>query len=630
MSNHNLAIQPQHPFTQGLACAAIHPDLRSILVFDATYTGLLTTANLFAKMIEHVTDRKVKQTILGVSEQEDDLWGGLSLDMKEEKPILGLRGLLTETQADTYLRLIVIPNLTTLSLATARACVMLLGADVVHLERNGQHQRWKPTLCWLANCSRAHVGIVSPHLLDRFPIRLNWQDVHHSARAQYILNQILQNQPLDDTSTFTLPDFIKEQLQKGARVKPRLGNEDQVINRIFSYTSDTTVYTPRREIALARYAVAVAQYENSPEVRLLHVDKAAYLMGLTLSPEKENHKASSSQEVARPDSIFDANKDGESQFDNKKGLNLQRNKEAAPHLPERAYATDQPVPLEITTLPLDPYPEDTAPTEREVDSLRLPFSRYASNRSSRGAIIGVEQTTIIQDLSLVSTLLAAAPFQPLRHEYLQDHSQRLLLSATDLRRYRREPAGERMLLLLIDYTSLRECDWQEALLPYLHKAYIDRASIGIVRVGAKSASNELRAELVSARSILVPRIGEALDTVPGRATPLAHGFDLAWQTLCRVLQQGRTIVRTVTFIVISDGRGNIPLEVSRKGRFKASVFREGIEDALSVAEHIRTLKDVHTLFLNPQPSHHTELPFLFANVLGAEMLPIERIERGEI
>jgi magnesium chelatase subunit D len=630
MSNHNLAVMTQHPFVQGLACAAIHPDLRSILVFDATYTGLLATANLFAQMIENVTDREVKQTILGVSEQEDDLWGGLSLYMNEEKPILRLRGLLTETQADTYLRLIVIPNLTTLSLAAARAGVMLIRADVVHLERNGQHQRWKPTLCWLASCSRAQVGIVSPHLLDRFAIRLNWYDVHHSGRAQYILNQVLQDQPLDDMPAITLPDFIKEQLQKGARVRPSFGNKDQVIKRIFSYTSDTTVYTPRREIALARYAVAVAQYENSPEVTPLHVDKAAYLMGLALSPEQQNQKASSSQEVAQPDIIFDATKGGESQFDNNMRLSLPRIKDAASHLPEPVYATDRSGPMEILTLPIDPYPEDTAPTEREVASLRLPFSRYASNLSSRGISIGVEQTTIIQDLSLVSTLLAAAPFQPLRHEYLQDHSQRLLLSVTDLRRYRREPAAERMLLLLIDYTSLRECDWQEALLPYLRKAYIDRASIGIVRVGAKNASNELRAELVSARSILVPRIGEALDAIPGRATPLAHGFDLAWQTLCRVLQQGRTVVRTVTFIVISDGRGNIPLEVSRKGRFKTSVFREGIEDALGIAEHIRTLKDVHTLFFNPQPSHHSDLPFLFANVLGAEVLPIEHIERGEI
>lgn len=637
MLSHSHTPITQYPFTQALACAAIYPDLRSVLVFDAPYAGLITTANLFAHMLESATDQKVKQVTLGVSEQDDDLWGGLVLNLNQKESILRLQGLLTETQAETQLRLIIIPNLTTLSLAAVRACVMLVGADVAHLERNGQHQIWKPRLCWLGNCSHSELGIVSPHLLDRFAIRLNWHDFHHSQRAEHILNYVLQDKPWDEMSTIILPSSIKECLKKGAQVRPRFVKKDQVINRIFSYTSDNEVYFTRREIALARYAIAVAQYENSDEVTALHVDKAAYFMGLTSSPSQLDQEVSPTQKVVQPEEnspssiVFDETKQGEIELDDKNIIpSLPANQEEMVHLTEPIYAADQSAPMEVTTLPLDPYPEDKVPIEREAASLRLPFSRYASNLSSRGMIIGVEQTNIIQDLSLVSTLLAAAPFQPLRHEYLQDYSQRLLLSVSDLRSYRREPAAERMLLLLIDYTSLRECNWQEALLPYLRKAYVDRASIGIVQVGAKNASNELRAEVISARSILVPRIGQALEAVPGRATPLAHGFDLAWQTLRHILQHGRTIVRNVTFVVITDGRGNVPLEVSRKGQFKTSVYREGIEDALRIAEHIRTLKNVHTLFLNPQPNHHSDLPLLFANVLGAEMFPIQRIEAEEI
>jgi magnesium chelatase subunit D len=219
-------------------------------------------------------------------------------------------------------------------------------------------------------------------------------------------------------------------------------------------------------------------------------------------------------------------------------------------------------------------------------------------------------------------LLEAAKFQPVRRKNSDSPGRKFLLLPSDLHSYRREPVAEQMLVLLIDYTGFQDAAWEDALFPYLKEAYTGRAMICLIKVGAADARHELRAERIEARSILVPEIATAFSARPGRATPLAHGLDLALQTLRRYLQHGRGGPYQATFVVLSDGRGNVPLEDSRRGEIVAPVMRKGFDDALRLAQQIRALDYVRVIYLNPQPPQHTELPLELAEALGAESLEI--------
>lgn len=271
---------------------------------------------------------------------------------------------------------------------------------------------------------------------------------------------------------------------------------------------------------------------------------------------------------------------------------------------------------ESVLAPAVPYPEDQAPTLREESSLRLPFRRISRVRSDRGPILGIEASDSLRDLALVSTILHAALFRKVRRQ------DKILLTRADLRRYRRGQVPEQMLLILLDYTSLHDCDWQEAILPYLSEAYVERAGITIIQVGAREAECELQATSVSARSILVPLIGLALEAQPGLATPLAHGLELARQSISRALQHGRSAIQHATLVVVSDGRGNVPLAASQTKTLNGKVGRQGIEDALEVARSLRNLKSVTNILLNPQPERYAHLPELLAEALGAEIIPL--------
>src|SRR5205823_4573594 len=129
-----------------------------------------------------------------------------------------------------------------------------------------------------------------------------------------------------------------------------------------------------------------------------------------------------------------------------------------------------------------------------------------------------------------------------------------------------------------------------------------------------------------ARNLLVPRVFQALYDGPGRATPLAHGLDLAIQTVRHAARRGAGPVCHTLFVLVTDGRGNVPLERNDLGGVDQPVGREGITSALRVAQAFRALDGVEAVVLNPQPEHYPELPRQLARALGATLEPIDRRE----
>ena len=143
------------------------------------------------------------------------------------------------------------------------------------------------------------------------------------------------------------------------------------------------------------------------------------------------------------------------------------------------------------------------------------------------------------------------------------HQLRILRS--DLRSYRRAPAAEQLFVVVLDYTSLEDCDWQAALLPHLSWAYVERAAACLVQVGSANARNQFRADPVAARNLLSPSFGAALEEQHGAATPLAHGLELAGRAIRAGLEHGRGRAQRARLVVLTDGRGNVRLEASHAG-----------------------------------------------------------------
>lgn len=636
-----------NPLFQGLACAALSPGLRSILVFDAPSSALPIAGQNLVGMLKHVTGCQVTQVQLSVVETEEDLWGGLALQQESANQSFSWqRGVLAEGRDET-LRLVIIPDLARLSLVTARACIALMGSKVAYLERHGHQDNWQPNLCWLAGCARQDIGLVSSHLLDRFALRLSYQDWGEDDRETDIRRWLQEPQVLSTIDSGPqLPEWL-EVLPNDKSLPLEIMPSAQ--KRVLDYVPVTNDYSVRRELALLRLAQAQAQLLGLKQVAVEQVDLAAAMIGSELmEPEPKSTKPkskTSSQSLSDISSMTDEREDKESD----KRIDGSEDK---PYQ-EPVYAPDKEEmlpsePIVMERKVANPYPEDTTPIEREAASLRLPLRRFKNMAAGHGAIVGVEPTKTPQDLAIVSTLLEAAKYQPMRQEALLQHqnttatkhqvvngeclnqNQLLILRPTDLRRYRRAVVPEQMLALVLDYTCLKDCRWQESLMPYWQWAYEERASVCLIRVGAANARHELQAEKLMADKVLVPKIRLSLEVSRGRATPLAHGLDLVLQTLRHALQHGRTAVQQAILVVITDGRGNVPLEASRNGKITPPVGRQGIEDALKVARQIADMQQVNTIVLNPQPEYSSDIPVTLAKTLGAKISKISLLKVWEV
>jgi magnesium chelatase subunit D len=660
--NPSLKVEIPNLLMKSLCCVALNRGLRSILLFDISPVDLQQVAEVLISLLKAVTECKNVPIKLGTFESEDDLWGQIGLwGELENQAFKWQSGLLGKTENDQEIRLVIIPDLTKLSLPAMRACVVLMEADVVHLERHGQNLYWQPNLCWLVGCSseQEKIGKISPHLLDRFAIRLNGKINNNTDRVNQI-KQLLNDEKSEqnkksEQKLLSQESKIEMKLQQWLKQvsisQPKM--TVKALERILDYTSPSTVYH-RRELALARFSSTFAQLEAQKQVTVAHVDRVAKMIGLKLEQEIGNSNNQNINIIPIPgiDSLENEVKSEPSLElkDKLKPISGDNDPKKEKELP--IYKGDKPQSFPDISLPNiepleNPYIEDIAPLEREMASLKFPTRRFKSKAIARGTIIGVERSSTVQDLAIVRTLLEAAKFQNIRQNNHLNSHQKLKISPTDIYRHRRAPIAEQMLMVLIDYTCLESCQWEEQLFPHISWAYTQRASIGIMQVGIATDSailkeeelklsinaEELRAKKISAQNVLVPSINIALDlekTKKGKATPLAHGFDLTLQTLRHALQHGRNTIQKVVLIVISDGRGNVPLEASHLGEIKPPVGQKGFEDALEIAQKIGNLDNVEVVFLNPQPKQYPDLPLLLAQALGAKVVAIPPLENGEV
>ena len=625
--------------TRGLCCAALNPGLGSVLIFDLQPNRILDVAGVFSQMISAASGEQVTQVLLNSVESEDRLWGSFGLpDQNERTPLIWQSGLLSPTEKEDGIRLVVIHDLERINLPVARALVTMIGAEVAHLERYGKRHQWLPKFFWLAGCQGDSAGKISLHLLDRFALRLQ-SPGQSRPRAEDLLSWLSRTDGAETPIKPAFPETLSRQLRLAAQLWPSM--TDEALERVLEYETTWSNARPRRSFALSRLGHTLARLSNADKVGGGHIDEAADLIGLLASfrnhQQDKTHTASESSVPSDTD---------EKSLSERKAY-LEKKDEISPPL-EEIISPDQDAQLksveqDVTTspvtelpaammeLPIDPYREDEQPVEREAASLRLPFQRSSQISATRGSIIGTQPARALRDLALVNTLFESAKFQSIRRRSVrrqsgQTNDNRLLIAPSDLRSYRRAPIPEKLLMLLLDHTCLDGRFWLESLLPYFKQAYVDRARICFIQVGAATAAHLLRADRHLFNNVLVPSLADALDASPGKATPLAHGLDLAIQTLRHALQHGRQMAHSVRLIVISDGRGNVPLSASVVGQIEHPVGREGIEDALLSARKLRAMDRVEIIFLDPQPSSHVGLVSSLADALGAAPWEIPLME----
>ncbi|MET9916466.1 hypothetical protein ABZZ04_05205 [Streptomyces sp. NPDC006435] len=589
---------PPRRLLTALACAAVEPGLSGVLLFDLPDTRLAAVAAAFDRLLAGPAGPPVPRTTLTAATTDEELWlrprvrrGPHGIDFALDP------GPLTEPVPGPSL--VVVPDLARLSVPGKRAAVQLLGADVATVEHAGLSRRWRPEARWLAACRTEDVERVPSHLLDRFPLRLTVPE--------------LRTRP-GGTPLGPLPTGWSTALDR-ARTHgsgPPLHPDADFASRVLELLDDQDGTGQRRPLALARTARALARLDGAGRLTAGHAEAAARLVRLrgarhpSVEPPPEPGTADTARSAPR---ILPEPRPGTDRHPAPGTPVLEPG--PAEHIGSARAAG--PWPPDDT-----PYPEDAPGPPPEDTALRTPARRATGPRAARGPVVGVRPARDLWDLAPVRTAMEAAKYRAVR-----EGGDRLVILPRDLRGYVRAPEPVRMLTLVLDHTCREDWDWHPALEPFLQWAYVTRAPVHVVEIGGRGAPNEVRAESFTAPSTRSPRIAAALARPPGRATPLAHGLELAEQTLRRAFRHHRAGLVEALLVVVTDGRGNVPLAASRLGRAgHGAVGRTGIDDALAAAGRISGMDRtrLHVLVVDPGRQPYPELPHLLAEALDGRVV----------
>nr|SBO95798.1 ChlI component of cobalt chelatase involved in B12 biosynthesis / ChlD component of cobalt chelatase involved in B12 biosynthesis [Nonomuraea gerenzanensis] len=602
-----------------LACAALEPGLDGVLLFDAAPAALSLAAGLLAKLMG-----EPRVVTLAAYQSEDDLWTSLRLRTSGFEPGPGP---LVQGEGTAEL-LVVVPDLARVGLPGQRALITLLDAPVAVLERHGYHRAWAPRLRCLAACDTAEVGTVPPHLLDRFPVRATAAGLTGRSDSLSRVLHVWGTAPESaaPSGTGAVPQEWLDAARR-ARPWPAFGSRAAAL-----IVGMVPADRPRRMLAAARLARGYAALDGAEQVEERHVEEAARLLGFgrtggrdTPAPARPDDGTASrpDDEGARegvdrppaPDAGADAGRAAGAAAGETAGTAAQPLAVQAPQAAIAFGAEETPLP------PGTGYPEDEAEPLREIAPLRAPPVAAVGPARRRGPPIGLEPATDLADLAMVATLREAAKFQRVRQANTGT-TGRFLINPADLRTHRRQQEPEHLLGLVLDHTCRRGWDWTVALTSHLRWAYVHRAGVVVVDVGAGDAAAELRAERFTARRVLDRRVTASLSRPRGRATPLAHGLSLAHAGLRHAMQHGRAAVSRAWLVVVTDALGNVPLAAGLQDTTAGSWSGEGVTDAVAIARELATLRRLRIVVAAPPDPPHPELVLGLADALGAGLLGI--------
>jgi magnesium chelatase subunit D len=281
-----------------------------------------------------------------------------------------------------------------------------------------------------------------------------------------------------------------------------------------------------------------------------------------------------------------------------------------------------------------PGTEDELPDELVLDAVKAAMpaglllqlqAQGPASRSRRAGRAGATRLSLTQGrpagvrrgeprggarLSLIATLRAAAPWQPLRRREAGAavRGRAVIVRRDDLHVQRHRQRRQTTTMFVVDASGSsalqRLAEAKGAVELLLAECYVRRDRVALI------AFRGTQAELLLPPTRSLVRAKRSLAALPGGGgTPLAHGIDAARQLADNVLRAGDS----VAVVLLTDGRANIARD-GAPGRARAA------QDALQAARALGSLP-VTALVVDTSPQPQREAEQL-AQAMHATYLPL--------
>jgi magnesium chelatase subunit D len=219
-------------------------------------------------------------------------------------------------------------------------------------------------------------------------------------------------------------------------------------------------------------------------------------------------------------------------------------------------------------------------------------------------------------LSLIDTLRAAAPWQPLRRRADGRAGPRVHVHRDDFRVVRFKQRSESVTVFVVDASGSaalhRLAEAKGAVELLLADCYVRRDQVALIAFRGQAA------ELLLPPTRSLVRAKRSLAALPGGGgTPLASAVDAAWALADLLQRRGAT----PTVVFLTDGQANIARD-GAQGR------QQAFDEALAGATALRVAQ-IHSMVVDTSPRPHRNAARL-AEAMGARYVPLPHADAASL
>ncbi|UWX58327.1 magnesium chelatase ATPase subunit D [Chlorobaculum sp. MV4-Y] len=529
---------------QALMLLAVDPSLGGVVIPSTVGSGKSTLARAFADILPEGTPF----VELPLNVTEDRLIGGVDL---EATLASGQRVVQHGVLSKAHKGVLYVDSLSLLDSSAVSHIMDAMSRGAVIVEREGLSEV-HPADFMLVGTYDPSDGEVRMGLLDRIGIIVPFTPVNDYRARKQIVNIVMGTRDEEDTQDELrmlrgLIDAAREQLHK-------VSMTNEQIKGLIQTAISLGVEGNRVDIFAIRAAIANAALNQRTEVDdedLKLAMKLVLVPRATRMPEREPNPEEMAQDEPPPQE--------EQPQDETEDQNA----------PPDQTDSDAEEEQEETPDMIEELMMDAVETELPDNILNISLaSKKKAKSGSRGEALNNKRGRFVRSqpgeiksgkVALIPTLIAAAPWQASRKAEQAKKGIKstaaLIIGKDDVKIKRFRDKSGTLFIFMVDASGSmalnRMRQAKGAVASLLQNAYVHRDQVSLISFRGKQA------QVLLPPSQSVDRAKRELDVLPtGGGTPLASALLTGWETAKQARTKGIT---QIMFVMITDGRGNIPL-----------------------------------------------------------------------
>ena len=530
---------------QALMLLAVDPSLGGVVIPSAVGSGKSTLARAFADILP--VDTPFIELPLNVT--EDRLIGGVDL---EATLAAGVRVVQHGVLSKAHKGVLYVDSLSLLDSSAVSHIMDAMSRGAVIVEREGLSEV-HPADFMLVGTYDPTDGEVRMGLLDRIGIIVPFATQNDYRARKKIVSIVMGKRDSEDTEDELR--MLRGLIQAAKDQLPHVSMTNDQIKGLIQTAMSLGVEGNRVDIFAIRTAIASAALAQRTEVDdedLKLAVKLVLVPRATRMPERE----ANDDEMQPPDEPPPPDEEVEAEDEN-----------APPDNPDADAEEEQ----EETPDTIEELMMDAIETDLPDNILNISLaSKKKAKSGSRGEALNNRRGRFVRaqegemksgKVALIPTLISAAPWQASRRKENEKKGKKagaLIINKEDVKIKRFRDKSGTLFIFMVDASGSmalnRMRQAKGAVASLLQNAYVHRDQVALISFRGKQA------QVLLPPSQSVDRAKRELDVLPtGGGTPLASALFTGWETAKQARTKGIT---QIMFVMITDGRGNIPLQAA--------------------------------------------------------------------